>query len=145
MSPCPHVIFKLSLETAAWHSNQPICNKLFSYSLIILLIEIFLNWATLFNVLVTYLVLISMHAKSLLSCPALCNRRDYSPPGSSVHGILQARILEWVAMPSSRGSSWPRDWTWVSYISCIGRQVLYHWCHLGSPIWEALISLSRNN
>ena len=37
-----------------------------------------------------------------------------SPPGSSVHGILQARILEWVAMPSSRGSSWPRDRTWVS-------------------------------
>ena len=44
----------------------------------------------------------------------------------SVHGILQARILEWVAMPSSRGSSWPRDWTHVSYISCTGRCVLYH-------------------
>ena len=39
------------------------------------------------------------------------------PPGSSVYRILQARILEWVAMPSSRGSSWPRDWTWVSYIA----------------------------
>ena len=38
---------------------------------------------------------------------------DCSPPGSSVHGILQARILEWVAMPSSRGSSWPRDWTCI--------------------------------
>ena len=49
-----------------------------------------------------------------------------SPPGFSVHGILQARILEWVAMPSSRGSSPPRDWTHVSYISRIGRQVLYH-------------------
>ena len=46
------------------------------------------------------------------------------PPGSSVHGILQARILEWVAMPSSRGSSWPRDRTCVS---CIGRQILYLW------------------
>ena len=44
---------------------------------------------------------------------------DCSPLGSSVHGILQARILEWVAMPSSRGSSWPRDWTHVSCISCI--------------------------
>ena len=41
-----------------------------------------------------------------------------SPPGSSLHGILQARILEWVAMPSSRASSQPRDWTHVSYISC---------------------------
>ena len=44
---------------------------------------------------------------------------DYSPPGSSVHGILQARILEWVAMLFSRGSSWPRDWTCVSWGSCI--------------------------
>ena len=41
-------------------------------------------------------------------------------------GILQARILEWVAMPSSRGSSQPRDGTYVSYVSCLGRQVLYH-------------------
>ena len=40
--------------------------------------------------------------------------------------------LEWVAMPSSRGSSWPRDRTRISYVSCIGRRVLYHWCHLGS-------------
>ena len=48
------------------------------------------------------------------SCPTLCNPMDYSPPGSSVHGILQARTLEWVAIPSSRGSSWPRDQTQVS-------------------------------
>ena len=40
---------------------------------------------------------------------------DHSPPGSSVHGILQARILEWIAYPFSRGSSWPRDWTSVSF------------------------------
>ena len=46
--------------------------------------------------------------------------------GSSVHGILQARILEWVVMPSSRGSSQPRDRTCVSYVSCNGKQVLYH-------------------
>jgi len=50
---------------------------------------------------------------------------DYSPPSFSLHGILQGRILEWVAMPSSRESSWPRDWTRISYISCIGRRVLY--------------------
>ena len=43
---------------------------------------------------------------------------DYSPPGSSVHGIFQARILEWVAISFSRGSSWSRDWTWVSCIAC---------------------------
>ena len=68
-------------------------------------------------------------AKLLQSCLTLCDPMDHSPPGSSVHEILQARILEWVAMPSSRGSSWPRDWTWVSYVFCLGRWVLY----LGSP------------
>ena len=49
-----------------------------------------------------------------------------SPPGSSVHGTLQARILEWIAISSSRGSSWPREWTRLSCVSCIGRQNLYH-------------------
>ena len=70
------------------------------------------------------------------SCPTLCNPMDCSPPGSSIHGILQARGLEWVAISSSRGPSWPRDRTLtscVSYISCIGRQTLYHWA-----TWEAL-------
>ena len=63
----------------------------------------------------------------------LCDLTDCSPPGSSVHGILQARILEWVAISFSRGSSRPRDQTHASYVSCTGRQVLYHQCHLGSP------------
>jgi len=69
-----------------------------------------------------------MSAKSLQSCPNLCDPVDYCLPGSIVHGILQARILEWVAMPFSRGSSHPRDGTHVSvsYVSCIGRWVLYH-------------------
>ena len=73
-----------------------------------------------------------MHAKLLHSCPTLCDPMDYSPPGSSVYGILQARILEWVATLSSRGSSWPRDWTVISFVSCIGRPVLNQQCHLGS-------------
>ena len=50
-------------------------------------------------------------------CPILCDPMDYTPPGSSVHGILQARILEWVAMPPSRGSFQPRDQTQVSCIA----------------------------
>ena len=54
-------------------------------------------------------------------------------PGSSVHGILQAGVLEWIAMPSSRESSWTRDQTFISNISCIGRQVLYHKHHLRRP------------
>ena len=59
-------------------------------------------------------------------CPTLWDPVDRSPPGSCVHGILQARILEWVAMPSSSGSSQPRDGTGVSCVSCTGRQVLHH-------------------
>ena len=51
------------------------------------------------------------------SCLTLCDPMDCSLPGSSVHGILQARILVWVAIPFSRGSSWPRDRTQVSYIA----------------------------
>ena len=58
------------------------------------------------------------------SCPTLNDPMDCSLPGSSTHGIFQARILEWVAMPSSRGSSQPRDPT---HISCIGRCILYHY------------------
>jgi len=54
----------------------------------------------------------------------LCSRTDCSPPGSSVHGILQARILDWVAMPSSRGSSQPSDRTRLSCVFCTGRQIL---------------------
>ena len=76
----------------------------------------------------------------VLSCFShvwLCNPMDCSSPGSSAHGILQARILEWVAIPSSRGSSWSRYWTHVSYISCIGRWVLYHLCHWEAPwAWQ---------
>ena len=62
-----------------------------------------------------------MCAKLLLPCPTLCEPVDYNPPSFSDHGILQARILEWVAMPSSRGSYGPRNQIHVSCVSCIGR------------------------
>ena len=62
-----------------------------------------------------------MSAKSFQSSPTLCDPMDYSLPGSSVYGILQARILECVAISSSRGSSQPRDQTHISYVSCIGK------------------------
>ena len=65
------------------------------------------------------LYMLCAHAQSLQLCPTLCNPMHSSPPGSSVFGILQARILEWVAMPSSWGSSWPKDRTCISCISCI--------------------------
>ena len=56
------------------------------------------------------------------SCPTLCNPMDCCPPGFSVHGILQGRILDQIAISFSRRSSWPRYWT---YVSCIGRLILY--------------------
>ena len=69
----------------------------------------------------------SMHICQVTqSCPTLWDPMDCGPSGSSVHGILQARILERVAMPSSRGSSRPWDWTQVFFFSCTGRWVLYH-------------------
>ena len=71
--------------------------------------------------------------KSLQLSLTFCDPLDYSPPVSSVHGIFQARIPEWVAISSSRGSSQPKDQTHVSYVSCIGRQLLYYYHHLGSP------------
>ena len=67
------------------------------------------------------------------SCLTPCDLM--APPGSSVHGLFQARILDWVALSSFRGSSLHRDQTCVSCISCIGRLVLYH-----CATWEARIS-----
>ena len=70
--------------------------------------------------LLGYLSGCAVCAKSAQLCLTLCDLMDHRPPGSSVHGILQARILEWVAVPSSRGSSPPRDQTRISYC-------LLHW------------------
>ena len=73
------------------------------------------------------------------SCLTLCNPTDCSPPGSSVHGISRARILEWVAMPSSKGSSWPRDQTRVP---CIVGRFLIVWATRETPqkVWRFLKS-----
>ena len=79
-------------------------------------------------------VRVCARAKSLPLCLTLCDPMDCSLPGSSVHGILQARKLEWVAIPSSSGSSQPRDGSHDSFLSCIGRRVLYHYRLLGSPV-----------
>ena len=65
-------------------------------------------------------VCVYVHVRACVSCSVVSNSfrpTDYSPPGSFVHGISQARILEWVAISFSRRSSWPRDWTWVSCIA----------------------------
>ena len=71
------------------------------------------------------------------SCPTLCDPVDCSPPGSPVHGILQARILEWVAISFSRGSSQPRDQTRVS---CIAGRCFILWATSEAPkVWTALL------
>ena len=80
------------------------------------------NWPTMVCSLLSIISLpwisLTLSLKVLVahSCLTLCNPMDWSLPGSSVHGILHARILEWVAIPFSRGSFWPRGWTWVSCI-----------------------------
>ena len=86
-----------------------------------------LCWFLLYNANQPY-----VHAKSLQLCPALFNPVDCRPPGSSVLGILQARILEWDPIPSSRGSSQSRDWTQVPYISSIASKF-----SSTSATWEA--------
>ena len=65
-------------------------------------------------------------------CPTLCDPMGYSSPGSSVHEILQARILEWVVISSSRGTTRPRDWTQVS---CITGRFFTIWATRGRPSW----------
>ena len=74
-----------------------------------------------------------MLAKLLQSCLSLCNPMDKNPPRSSVYEILQARILEWVAVSSSRGSSQARGPICIIYNSWISRQVLNYSCRLRSP------------
>ena len=77
----------------------------------------------------------------LLSCvQVFATLIDCNSPGSSIHGIFQVRILEWVAISFFRGSSWPRDRTCISCVSCIGRWILYHW-----PTSEAQLSGRHTN
>ena len=82
--------------------------------------EMWLMWTTVY--LVCKWTFACSHVPS---CSALCDHMDCSPPGFSLHGILQARILEWVAMPFSRGSSQPRDRTHISYIGRWIRLLVY--------------------
>ena len=67
-----------------------------------------------------------------------CNPMGCSLPASSVQGIFQARILGWGAISSSRGSSWPRDQTHVSCLSCIGRSILYHWATEEAHLYQCI-------
>ena len=92
-------------------------------------IQVICFWPILYCVCVCVCVCVCAHVRAHIcaqSCQTLFDTIDCSPPGFSVHGICQARILEWVAISFSRGSSWPRNRTRVSCISCIGRRILYY-------------------
>ena len=76
-------------------------------------------------------------------CPTLCDPMVCTPLDSSVHGIFQARILEWAGISCSMRSPWPRNWTHVSYVSCIGRQVFFFFFLNHCATWEAGMILHR--
>ena len=100
--------------------------------------------------LILRFVFFSFNCLATKSCPTLCDPMDGSLPGSSAHGIFQAGILEWIVISFFRASSWPRDWTNISYVTCIGRWVLYHWATQGfsypwsTKVWKYQKENSRN-
>ena len=117
-----------------WKDNPSICTAVYSSRIFL---EVFCKknfflytLLNCLNIFCEYMCLVTQ------LCLTLCNPMDCHLPGSSVHGILQARILEWVAISSSRVSSWPRDQTCVS---CFGRWILYL-----CTTWEAQIWSSGN-
>ena len=128
MAKCDYLIFM-------WHSTSPL-----------FIICCWIQVASHVLAIVNNAVNINMNIVIVAAAKwwTLCDPMDCSSPGSSAHGISQSRILEWLAISFSRGSSQPRGRTCVS---CIGRQVLYHWAtrecwyeHWGvkvrcSPMW----------
>ena len=100
---------------------------------------IFIGVKLLYNVVLVFTAQQSESATHACVLSLFSHVRFFATPWTAAckallsMGILQARTLEWVAIPSSRGSSQPRDRTHISYIACIGRHVLYPLSHLGSP------------
>ena len=110
------------------------------YSVNIIVISESISYIIERNLIWSGHIILFMHVNVLVaqSCPTLCTPMDGSPPGSSVHGILQARILKWIAIPFSRRSSQPRDQTRVS---CIAGRFFYCLSHQGSPFSAWLNSI----
>ena len=96
---------KLWQPRVPWGSKPPHLTYMTSYKAVMMICYLRTGWC--------------VHYKLFQSRLTLCDPMDYTPPGSSVHGILQARTPEWVATPCSRGSSWPKDRTCISCNSCI--------------------------
>ena len=102
--------------------NNNLPNSKFCYTVITLSSSKMLLVQTTWNFINNYYFCSESEVAQL--CPNLCYPVEYSPPGSSVHGIFQARILEWVAISFSRASSWPRDWT---QLSCVAGRCFNLW------------------
>ena len=120
------LLFPLPWETDPQKWCYDLCQRVFYLCFLILLLSVYAKKKK--KLIWKYTCIPVFLAQSLYSAWLFCDPMDYSLPGSSIHGIFQARILGWVAISYSRASSWPRDQTHVSYT---GRQILYH-CHLGS-------------
>ena len=86
-----------------------------------------------------------MRAKQFLSCPTLCNPMDCSPPGPSVYGDSPRKYTGVGCTPSSRGYFWPRDRIYVSYISCIGRQIFFFFFFTTSTTWKPVLKPTSKN
>ena len=104
--PLPHIL--LPTDTSPSCAHKP--HLFFQVLLLLDLSHSFFSFSAIHHLSFLYLHA-CMCAELFQLCPTICDSMDCSPPGCSVHGILQARILEWVAMPSSRGSSYPMNQT----------------------------------
>ena len=124
------ILFHSSFPSSSFHSSS-LCN-----SCLVLPAELQSSWISWEIKTIQYIIILYYYKYCVCAqlCPTLCNPMDCSPPGSFVHGILQARILEWVAISCSRGSSPLRDRTRVSCI--VGRRftIWATYCNLAVPM-----------
>ena len=84
------------------------------------------------------IICVNMCAKSPQLCSTFCDPMDCSPPGSSVHGMLHSRILEWVVRPYFKGSSWPRDRTYIPCVTCIAGG-----CFTAEPLGKPYVKIVK--
>ena len=117
--------------------SLPLCHLVSPYLLQMALFHpffFFYGWAPLQLLSTNQMIGIMEVIHQLSYVWLFCDPMDCSPPGSSLHGISQSRILECIAMPSSRGSSWPTSQTCISCISCISGRLFTHWTIREAPI-----------
>ena len=134
----PHLLCLLHWQADSLpqcHQGSPLINTVYQSYLIhidthaiLILSKIYIN---IFSALIIYFFIVYSVAQS---CPTLCSPVNCTVHQAPFHGIFQARIPEQVAISCSRRSSQPRDQTHISCVSCIGRQILYHFA-----TWESLI------